>query len=96
MVCHAVVPDTQYQHLGETWHFPSSGLEGKNSCTLKRGGGQQIPSNYLGLSTKPYGVTSREFIPNKMKSPLHITCVGLRYMSTRVSELCIKFLKDIQ
>jgi len=55
--------------------FPSSGLEEKNSYTLKRG--QQVPPNCLGLSTKPHGITSRDFILNKLKSPLHITCLGL-------------------
>jgi len=36
-------------------------------------GGQPVPPICLGLSTKPYGVTSRNFILNKLKSPLHIT-----------------------
>ena len=82
----------RYQHLGGTWHIPSSVLEGKNSRTLKRGV-QQVPPNCFGLSTKPHGVTSYDFTLNKLKPPLHIICLGLIYMSTRVSELRIKFLK---
>ena len=80
-------------HRYHRWNpaFPSSGLEGKNSRTLKRGAAG--PPNYLGLSTKPHGVTSHDFILNKLKSPLHITCLGLIYMSTRIIELRIKFLK---
>jgi len=58
--------------------------EGKNSRTLKRG--QQVPPNCLCLTTKPHGVTSHDFNLNKLKSRLHITCVGLIYMSTRVIE----------
>ena len=47
----------------------------------------------LGLSTKPHGDTSRDFILNQLKSPLHITCLDLIYMSTRAIQLCVKFLK---
>jgi len=56
-------------------------------------GGQQVPPNCLSLSTKPHGVRSRDFILNKLKSPLHITCLGLIYMSTRVVKLRTEFLK---
>ena len=31
--------------------------------------------------------------PTNLKSPLHITCLGLIYMSTRVIKLLIEFLK---
>ena len=54
-------------------------------------GGQQVPPNCLGLSTKPHGVTCHDFILNKLKSPLHITCLGLIYMSTRLVELHTEF-----
>ena len=33
-------------------------------------GGQQVPPNCLGLSTKPHGVTSCDFILNILKSPI--------------------------
>jgi len=56
-------------------------------------GGHLVPPNCLGLSTKPHGVTSCDFILNKLKSPLHITCLGLIYMSTRVIKLHTEFLK---
>jgi len=39
--------------------FPSSGLEGNKSRTLRRGAAG--PPNCLGLSTKPHGVTSRDY-----------------------------------
>jgi hypothetical protein len=44
-------------------------------------------------STKPHGVTSRDFILNKLKSPLHITCLGLIYLRARFIKLHLKFLK---
>jgi len=56
-------------------------------------GGQQVPPNYLGLCTKPHRVQSRDFILNKLKSPLLITCLGLIYTGTRVVKLHIKFFK---
>jgi len=56
-------------------------------------GGQQVLPDCLSLSTKPHGVTSRDFILNKLQSPLRITCLGLIYMSTRVVELHTEFLK---
>ena len=46
--------------------------------------------------TKPHGVTFCNFILNKLKYPLHITHLGLVYMRTRVIELRIQFLKDMQ
>ena len=92
MVCDAVLSDTQIPTSWWNLAFPSSGLEGKNSCILKRGG-HQVPPNCLGLSTKHHGITSRDFILNKLKSPLQITCLGFIYMSTRVAELRIEFLK---
>jgi len=39
--------------------FPSSGLEGKKSHTLRTGAAG--PPNCLGLSTKPHGVTSCDY-----------------------------------
>jgi len=71
MVCDAVVSDTYVPPSWWNLALPSSGLQGKNSHTLKRG--QHVPPNYLGLSTLHHGVTSRDFILNKLKSPLHIT-----------------------
>jgi len=91
MVCDVVVSDTQVPTSWWNLAFPSSELEGKNSHTLKRG--QKVPPHCLGLSTKPHSVTPRDFIVKKLKSPLHITCLGLIYVSTGVVELHIKFLK---
>jgi len=56
-------------------------------------GGQPVPPICLGLFTKPHGVTFCDFILNKLKSPLHITCLGLTHLRARVIELHIEFLK---
>ena len=56
-------------------------------------GGSRFPPNCLGLPTKPHGITTHDFILNKLKSPLHITCLGLICMSTRVVKLRYEFLK---
>jgi len=77
MVFDGVVSYTKVPTSWWNLAFPSSELQGKNSCTLKWG--QKVPTHCLGLSTKPYGVTSREFILNKLKSPLNTTCLGLMY-----------------
>ena len=90
MVCDGVVSNTQVPTSWWNLAFPSSGLEGKKSCILKRGAAGS--SKLLGLSTKPHGVTSRYFL-NELWSPLHITCIGLIYMSTRVVELYIEFFE---
>ena len=91
MVCDVVVSNTKISAYWWNLAFPYSGLEGKISHALKRG--QQVLPNCLGLSTKPHGVISFDCILNKLKSPLHSTCLSLIYMSTRVVKLHIKFLK---
>ena len=75
----------RYQHLGGTWHFHLQGWKERTHEPWR--GVWQVPPNCLSLSTKPHGVISRDFILNKPKSPLQITCLGLMYMSTRVVEL---------
>ena len=81
----------RYQHLGGTWHFHLQGYKERTLVPWR--GQQQVPPNCLGLPTKPHAVTSRDSILNKLKSPLHITCLGLIYMSISFVELSIKFLK---
>ena len=81
----------RYRRLGGTWHFHLQGWKERTFISWR--GGQQVPPNCLGLSTKPHGVTFHDFILNKLQSPLHITFLGLIYMSTRVFKLHIKFLK---
>jgi len=82
----------RYQHLGGTWHFNLQGY--KERALVPWRGGQQVPPKFLGLSTRPHGVTSCDIILNKLKSPLHITYLGLIYSSNRVVELHINFLKS--
>jgi len=60
----------------------------KKELSYPEEGGQQVPPNCLDLSIKPHRVTSHDFILNKLKPPLHITCLGLIYLRARVIELC--------
>jgi hypothetical protein len=74
----------RYQQLGGTWHFHLQGY-GERTHTLKR---------ELAGSSKLYLMESHPVtILNKLKSPLHITCLGLIYMSTRVIKLHTEFLE---
>jgi len=60
MVCDAVLSDTQVPTSWWNLAFPSSGLEGKNSCILKRGGTRflQIVWVYLPNIMESHPVTS--------------------------------------
>jgi len=54
----------RYQHLDGTWDFHLQGLKERTLASWR--GGQPLPPICLGLSTKPHGVTSHDFILNKL------------------------------
>jgi len=91
MICDAVVSDIGTNILVE----PGISIFRlrRKELSYPQEGGSRLPPHCLGLSTKPHGITTHDFILNKLKSPLHITCLGLIYMSTRVVELRYEFLK---
>ena len=90
MVCDAVVSDTQVPTSWWNLAFPSSGLEGKNSCIMKRGAAGS--SKLFGSSYQ----TSWSHIPwlYSEQTEVPITYHMPRFnISTRVVELHFEFLK---
>jgi len=90
MVCDVVVFNTGTNILAEP-EISIFRLRRKELLDSEEGGSRFLQNVWVYL---PNLMEShpRTLFP-ELKYPLHIACLGLIYMSTRVTELCVKFLK---
>jgi len=92
MVCDVVVSDTQVPHILVEPGISIFRIRRKEVLYPEEGGSRflQIVWVYLPNLMESHPIT---LFSTNWKSTLHITCLGLIYMSTRVVELHIEFLE---